>query len=59
MAPYQRRILDALLETNGDRAAAADKLRAKLTSLVGSLGAIRKRTDLTEQERAVLGPRRV
>lgn len=58
MPAYQRRILDELIRSNGDRPAAAAALGYKPTSLVGSLGPIRKRTDLTEIERAAISSRR-
>lgn len=58
MAPYMRRIVDALVATRGDRRAASDRLGIKPVSLAATLSTIRKRSDLTAGERAVVGRRR-
>lgn len=58
MPPYQRRIVDALIESNGDRQEAARRLGIKTVSLTGSLSGIRRRTDLTAEERAAITSRR-
>jgi hypothetical protein len=54
MPQYMRRMLDALVETNGDRTAAAAKLGQSPVSFNGTLSRIRGRSDLTDAERAVL-----
>jgi hypothetical protein len=58
MQPFLRRMLDALVEADGDRTAAATKLGIKRTSLIGTLGKLRSRGDLTEQERAAISSAR-
>lgn len=58
MPPFLRRMLDALVETNGDRDAAAAKVGIKSGSLAGSLSRLRNRPDLTDAERAALLPTR-
>jgi hypothetical protein len=54
----ERRIIAVLVETGGDRKAAAARLGWKITSVQGSLGRIRSRTDLTDQERALVASKR-
>lgn len=54
MPAYVRRMVDAMVEAKGDRPTAARSLGIKLESLVGSLSAVRARTDLTAAERAAV-----
>jgi hypothetical protein len=50
---YVARMLEAMVAAGGDFTAAAEALRIKRSSLVGSMSVLRSRTDLTEAEAAI------
>lgn len=56
--PWIARMLEALVATEGDFTEAAARLGIKRSSLAGSMGRLRTRTDLTDAERAVVARKR-
>jgi hypothetical protein len=55
---YVQRMLDALVEANGDFTTAARTIGLKRSSLVGSMSKLRAREDLTDAERVVVARKR-